>query len=157
MVYQNKKMKIQSNLFLYILRHVIILLLFIPLLIWLLDVKKKETKPVFIPNLEVAAEDSRGPYWEIKEEAERLGNGWRIPTIEELQQMDSYEENRMDSEDYYLSSDIDPKNSSRRLQYSFRYHKTKSVDISKQLIKYQRISERISYTLYVRFVRTNTE
>ena len=150
-------MKIQSNLFLYILRHVIILLLFIPLLIWLLDVKKKETKPVFIPNLEVAAEDSRGPYWEIKEEAERLGNGWRIPTIEELQQMDSYEENRMDSEDYYLSSDIDPKNSSRRLQYSFRYHKTKSVDISKQLIKYQRISERISYTLYVRFVRTNTE
>ena len=105
----------------------------------------------------MAAEDSRGPYWEIKEEAERLGNGWRIPTIEELQQMDSYEENRMDSEDYYLSSDIDPKNSSRRLQYSFRYHKTKSVDISKQLIKYQRISERISYTLYVRFVRTNTE
>ena len=154
-------MKIQINLFLYILRHVIILLLFIPLLIWMLDVKKKETKPVFdpnfIPNLEVAAEDSRGPYWEIKEEAERLGNGWRIPTIEELQQMDSYEENRMDSEDYYLSSDIDPKNSSRRLQYSFRYHKTKSVDISKQLIKYQRISERISYTLYVRFVRTNTE
>lgn len=150
-------MKIQINLFLYILRHVIILLLFIPLLIWLSDVKKKETKPVFTPNLEVAKKDYSGQYWEIKEETERLGNGWRIPTIEELQQMDSYEENRMDSEDYYLSSDIDPKNSSRRLQYSFRYHKTKSVDISKQLIKYQRISERISYTLYVRFVRTNTE
>jgi len=154
-------MKIQINLFLYILRHVIILLLFIPLLIWLLDVKKKETKPAFvpnfIPNLEVAAEDYRGYYWEIKEETERLGNGWRIPTIEELQQMDSYEENRMDSEDYYLSSDIDPNDSLRRLQYSFRYHKTKSDDISKISIKYQRIYERISYTQYVRFVRTNAE
>ena len=154
-------MKIQSNLFLYILRHVIILLLFIPLLIWMLDVKKKETKPVFdpnfIPNLEVAAEDDRGYYWEIKEKTERLGNGWRIPTIEELQQMDSYEENRMDWRDYYWSSDIDPKDSLRRLQYSFLYHKTRSHDISKQLIKYQRISERISSTQLVRFVRTNTE
>ena len=154
-------MKIQSNLFLYILRHVIILLLFIPLLIWMLDVKKREIKPVFdptfIPNLEVAAEDFRGPYWEIKEEAERLGNGWRIPTIEELQQMDSYKVNSMDSKEYYWSSDIDPNDSLKRLQYSFRYHKTRSVELNWELIKYQRIIEQGNGINSVRFVRTNTE
>jgi hypothetical protein len=127
----------------------------------MLDVKKKETKPVFdpnfIPNLEVAADDYRGYYWEIKEENQRLGNGWRIPTIEELQQMDSYEEIRMDSKFYYWSSDIDPKDSSRRLQYSFRYHKTKSHDINNELVKYQRFTERRVGRNSVRFVRTNTE
>ena len=46
----------------------------------------EEKSPVIIGNLEIAAEDFSGKmgWGEAKQECQKMGDGWRLPTIEEL-------------------------------------------------------------------------
>lgn len=50
------------------------------------EASNEKKLPVFIGNLEIAAEDfpEKMGWGEAKQECQKMGNSWRLPTIEEL-------------------------------------------------------------------------
>lgn len=128
-----------SSILLSTLRYLIVMVASLWLLIWSLDIKFKPQKSLYeriignpktIDSLEVAEFDDWGGYNDILETLTGIGEGWRIPTIDEYKLLN---ENRgklnLDSTGYW-SSDSTPNDPLEKMQISIPSGKTYPVNIN---------------------------
>jgi hypothetical protein len=102
-----------------IFRYVSVTLIFWCFIIWMYDVRIKTLEEriigekTVIDNIEVAEYDIFGSYFEVVEKARKLGQNWRIPTIEEYKLIK--ENNLLADSSGYWSSVSEFKNPSNKM------------------------------------------
>lgn len=147
------------SLIIFFFRPISFIVGFILLFIWVFDARRKEiikTEPhnILINDLEVAAVDEGfDNYLEITEAVEKLGNGWRIPTIDDYKIMkdNQYLIKNLNTSIAYLSSDNNPKDSLEKKLFSFGkdYKNWHTKELKKPRFRIWGIDR-----YYIRFVRT---